>query len=48
MLLIVGIVEGAKIREIRKEKEEKICVAHLEAHVVEDIWVLGLLNKLAV
>lgn len=28
MLLIIGIEEEAKRRKFRKEKEEKICVAH--------------------
>lgn len=48
MLLIVGIEEEAKRREIRKKKEEKRCVTHLEAHVGGVIWVHGLLNNLAV
>lgn len=47
MLLIIGIVIVAKRREIRREKEEKRCVAHLEAQFGGDIWILGLLNTLA-
>ncbi len=47
MLLIIGIVIEAKRREIRKEKEEKRYVAHLEAQFGGNVWILGLLNKLA-
>lgn len=47
-LLIIGIVAEARRREIRKEKEEKRCVAHLEALVGATGWIHCLLNILVV
>lgn len=45
-LLVIGIVVEAKRREIRKERKEKRCVAHLEAGFGVKVWILGLLNAL--
>lgn len=42
-LLIIGIVSEAERQEIGKEKEDKTCVAHLEAVTV---WIHCLLNIL--